>query len=174
VKRQVEAEWLDSLPVHDPEAVGSRRDLERLNGWMGHRRIMARTLRSALEGPVPRRIVEVGAGDGGFMLDLARRLSPRCPDVAVALVDQQEIVAPQTRQAIAAQGWPVACVKADVLDWLGQPLEGSTRCSSRREEALASRRAWAARIRASSRRLLHRVGFDTERRGDCEFVPASF
>jgi hypothetical protein len=73
------------------------------------------------------------------MLRLARRLSPGWPDVAVALVDQQEIVAPETRQAIAALGWPVESVKADVLDWLGQPLEWATQCSSRREEALTSR-----------------------------------
>src|SRR5947208_17107735 len=92
MQRFVEPELLDTLPADDPGAVGSRRDLQRLNAWMGHGQIMARALRSALDGAAPQQLVELGAGDGEFMLRLARRLSPRWPGVRVTLVDQKETV----------------------------------------------------------------------------------
>src|SRR6266536_4286482 len=67
VNRRVEPELLDSLPADDPGAVGSRRDLQRLNAWMGHGQLMARALRSALDDAAPQQLVELGAGDGEFM-----------------------------------------------------------------------------------------------------------
>ncbi len=57
-------ELLDSLPHDHPDARASRRDLRRLNALMGNFRWLDRTLRQqALPGM---RIVELGAGDGGF------------------------------------------------------------------------------------------------------------
>ena len=43
MKRLVQPELLDSLPPDDPRARGSRRDLRRVNWWMGHHVILART-----------------------------------------------------------------------------------------------------------------------------------
>src|SRR5438105_2366178 len=74
--RQVEAEFLDELPATDPSAAQSRRDLQRLNAWMGNTSIMARELRSGTLGKQTRRVVEIGAGDGTFLLRVARRLGP--------------------------------------------------------------------------------------------------
>src|SRR5205085_681460 len=103
--------------------VGSRRDLQRLHTWMCHRRIVARALRSVVNGQAPRGIVELGAGDGRFMLRVARQLSSRWPGACVTLVDQQETVTQETRQAFEALGWGVKCLMADVFDWIEQPWE---------------------------------------------------
>src|SRR5437588_4060428 len=105
MERVVKPELLDSLPANDPGAVGSRRDLQRLHKWMGHTRLMEGALRSIMNGEQPRRIVDLGAGDGEFTLRLARQLVPRWRDVCVTMVDQQEIVTLQTRRAFAALGW---------------------------------------------------------------------
>ena len=65
----------DELPPGDPRAAGSRRDLRRLNTWMRNHAIMANALQTAATGQTPKRIVELGAGDGDFLLRVARRLS---------------------------------------------------------------------------------------------------
>ena len=100
MERVVKPELLDSLPANDPGAVGSRRDLQRLHKWMGHTRLMEGALRSIMNGEQPRRIVDLGAGDGEFTLRLARQLVPRWRDVCVTMVDQQEIVAVSHTQVL--------------------------------------------------------------------------
>jgi hypothetical protein len=62
--RRLERELLDELPADDRRARGSRRDLRRVNFWMGHARIWARQL-SVLPGP-PRSILEMGLVTGPF------------------------------------------------------------------------------------------------------------
>jgi hypothetical protein len=116
--RRVEPEWLDELPQADPRAVWSRRDLKRINRWMLQARIMTRLLIAALDGRPPRILVELGAGDGTFMLALARRLAPRWHDVKVTLVDRQDIVTEHTRRAFGDLGWQVETISADVFDFL--------------------------------------------------------
>jgi hypothetical protein len=118
VKREVKPELLDSLPVDDPGAIGSRRDLQRLHIWMRHRALMDSALRSALNGDVPRHFAELGAGDGKFMLHVARRIAPRWPGLSLTVVDQQHLVTTQTRKAFAQLGWRIECVQADVFDWI--------------------------------------------------------
>jgi hypothetical protein len=120
MERVIEREWLDTLPADDAGAIGSRRDLRRLNWWMGHGRIMARELSSALNGDRPARIVELGAGDGEFMLDVARRLSRRWPGANVMLVDQQDTVARRTLAQFEGLGWLAEAIRADVFDWLAE------------------------------------------------------
>ena len=120
MKRRVEPEWLDELPAEDPRAVGSRRDLTRINRIMGNAGILSRLILGAASGRPPRRVVELGAGDGRFLLELARRLAPRWPGVSVGLLDRREAVRPETRAAFAALGWTVEVITADVFDWLGQ------------------------------------------------------
>lgn len=72
--RFVETEWLDALAAEDPRARRSRRDIGRLNAVMGHARIMAGELRSAFSRHLSLQLIELGAGGGEFMLNVARRL----------------------------------------------------------------------------------------------------
>jgi hypothetical protein len=114
--RLVQAEILDALPEQDPRAQRSRRDLVRVNGWMGQARIMARLLRRY--GGRPASIMEIGCGDGRFMLRVARRVAPVWPGVQLRLVDRQRLVTPATVAGFAALGWSAEPVMADVFDAL--------------------------------------------------------
>lgn len=107
-------ERLDALDPADPLAQGSRRDLVLVNRLMFAGPIAARLMRRHLRVP-PRRILEVGAGDGRFMLGLARRLARHWPDVELVLLDQQNLVLAETRHAFAALGWRAHPVQADVF-----------------------------------------------------------
>ena len=66
----------------------------------------------------PRRIIELGAGDGSLMLRLGRRLARHWPDVATILVDRQDIVTNETRQAISSLGWHEDPITQDVFEYL--------------------------------------------------------
>jgi hypothetical protein len=83
MERSVEAEWLDQLPAEHAAARWSRRDLRVLNCWMGNAGIMARTLNSIAAGEQVGRVVELGAGDGRFMLQVVRRLSRSCRTLTI-------------------------------------------------------------------------------------------
>lgn len=118
--RRLEPEWLDHLPADDPRAMRSRRDLMRVNSFMANASRMADAVLQYSAGRIPRSIVDLGSGDGQFMLQVARRLAPRWPDVSVVLLDQQNIVSPATRAGFAALGWKVEPTSADVFDFLAQ------------------------------------------------------
>jgi hypothetical protein len=117
MKRIVEPELLDTLPPGDPQAVRSRRDLRRLNTWMRNHAIMVRALQTAVNGQTLKQIVELGAGDGDFLLRVAQKTSSRWPNVNVTLLDRQKVVTPQTLAAFASLGWRAEAVVADVFDW---------------------------------------------------------
>ncbi len=123
MKRVLEPELLDELPVNDAGAAGSRRDLQRLNRIMGHSGILCDLLEAGMREQPPRRIVELGAGDGTLMLGVARYLSRRWPRVEVVLVDCKNAVTDKTLAEFAALGWPVETVTADIFDWLKKPVE---------------------------------------------------
>jgi hypothetical protein len=117
--RRLEPEWLDHLPAEDPRAMRSRRDLTRVNRFMGNAGRMAAAL--ARHAPsAPRTIVDLGSGDGQFMLQVARRLAPRWSDVTVVLLDQQNIVSQATRAGFAALRWRAEPTSADVFEFLAQ------------------------------------------------------
>jgi hypothetical protein len=115
--RVLVAERLDHLAADDPAAMASRRDLCRINRISAQPGIAARALCRHLHRP-PRRILELGAGDGATSLALARRLAPRWPGVTMVLLDQQGLVTPATRQGFAAVGWRAEPAVGDVFDWL--------------------------------------------------------
>jgi SAM-dependent methyltransferase len=116
--RALEPETLDHLAPDDPAAERARRDLRRVNAFMGARRILARALARALpEGRPGLRVLEVGCGDGRLLLDVAEREHRRWPAVRLDLLDRQPIVAPATLAAYAAAGWQARPLVADVLDW---------------------------------------------------------
>src|SRR6266516_2012618 len=117
MRRVIEREWLDDLPADDPRAIHSRRDLRRVNAWMGHARIMAARLRAAFPGRPPQSIVEIGAGDGTFLLRLARRLGPAWKPSNVILVDQQRLLDTHTNKAFELLSWNVGVKQMDVFDW---------------------------------------------------------
>jgi hypothetical protein len=121
MERCVEPELLDELPADNPLAVGSRRDLEKINASMGNARIMARTLHGAFAGTTPRRIVEIGGGDGRFALDVARRIGRDAKEAEFVLLDRANAVRAETLEAFTRLGWRAGSVQADVLEWIREP-----------------------------------------------------
>jgi hypothetical protein len=116
--RLVEPEWLDELAPTDPRAIRSRRDLRRVNSFMLQAGIMRRLLLSACGDERPRFILELGGGDGSFILKVAQGLAPGWRGVRVVLLDRQPVVAEATREAFHALGWKVEVVTADVFAFL--------------------------------------------------------
>ncbi|HEV7575181.1 MAG TPA: methyltransferase domain-containing protein [Caldimonas sp.] len=116
--RVLEPETLDHLAPDDPVAQRSRRDLRRVNAFMGARRILARAIARALpEKRAGLRIVEIGCGDGRLMLEVARHRGERWPGARLDLLDRQPLVDAATLAAYAAAGWQARPVVADVIDW---------------------------------------------------------
>jgi hypothetical protein len=115
LERKLVPEILDHLAPDDPRAIRSRRDLARINQVMRQGAIMA----TALSGfPAPRTILDLGGGDGRFLLSAARRLAERWPGVRAVIADRQDIVSAQTRAAFAALGWSCAVAQGDIFDTL--------------------------------------------------------
>ncbi|HTY88949.1 MAG TPA: hypothetical protein VMB80_15995 [Candidatus Acidoferrum sp.] len=123
--RIIEPEWLDELPADDPDAVRSRRDLHRVNAWMRHYDLMAGALQNQLDSRPAKHLVELGAGDGDFLLQVARKLAPNCSNLNVTLLDRQDLVQPETLSGFASLGWHAEAVAADVFEWsrTGQPAD---------------------------------------------------
>ena len=141
MKRIVETELLDTLPPDDLRAAGSRRDLRRLNAWMRNHAIMANALQTAVNGQTPKQIIELGSGDGDFLLRVAQRLSSfggppsggpdrlkpelrttgMWSEANVTLLDRHKVVTPQTLTAFAILGWRAEAVVADIFDWAQTP-----------------------------------------------------
>jgi Methyltransferase domain len=118
--RIVEPELLDSLAPDDPRALKLRRDLKRANTLMMHPLIMARTLHKHWRGDSPRVLVDLGSGDGTFVLRVAQRLARHWRNVHVILLDARGIVSDETRAGFAALSWSVEPVRAHVQDFFSQ------------------------------------------------------
>ena len=119
--RVVEPEYLDTLPPTDPGAIQSRRDLQRVNRCMGS----ARILTAALKNFRPRRIVELGAGDGTLLLELAERLSPAWSEAELVLLDRHALIKPAALQRFSKLRCRAVAEQADVREWLSKaPGEG--------------------------------------------------
>jgi hypothetical protein len=119
--RIVLPELLDQLPPGSPSAQRSRRDLQRLHVAMGTLSTMHRALAGLQLASPPRRILELGAGDGTLLLRLARTLAARWPGVECTLVDQHDLVSPQTFEAYRELGWRATVIEDDVLRWVRKP-----------------------------------------------------
>lgn len=123
--RLVEPEQLDRLDPANRHAIRSRADLRRLHRLMGTRGILLRALRR-LPHP-PRRVLELGAGDGTLMLRVARKLAVPAQGettsawdgVRIALLDQHQVVVNDTLRAYAQAGWHATPLLADVESFLG-------------------------------------------------------
>jgi hypothetical protein len=117
MERAVLPELLDHLPPADPRAVCSRRDLRRVNAIMRNAHIVAEALMRDSR-PPPRSLIELGAGDGAWMVQLAAALPQQWSGVHALLLDRQDTVAAGSLSALAARGWSTEVVTADVFDWL--------------------------------------------------------
>ena len=117
-RRNIQPEILDDLAVDDPRAIQSRRDLQKLNAFMGHTGMMTRALRAA---PTPPRLlVELGSGDGTFLLRVVRRLG-RQSSMRAMLVDRRPSVSVETLDGFKAAGWTIDICESDVFEWLCRP-----------------------------------------------------
>ncbi|HEX4349726.1 MAG TPA: hypothetical protein VH251_05045 [Verrucomicrobiae bacterium] len=124
--RVVLPELLDVLSPQDLSALRSRRELRRLNALMGHAKLMADALQEEVPGSGVRELVELGAGDGHFLLSVAKRLNGRWPAARAILVDQLKALDPQTGDEFDRLGWRVKAEVAEAAAWLRQtPLEAS-------------------------------------------------
>jgi SAM-dependent methyltransferase len=65
----------------------------------------------------PRRILELGAGDGTLLLRFARAQRPRWNDVELTLLDRVDLVSEQTHAGYRELGWRVSFLRADALEW---------------------------------------------------------
>lgn len=118
MQRSIVPEWLDTMSPEESLAKGSRRDLERLNAWMGNARSMVNGLRTTVCSPGPQRLVEVGAGDAKFALRVARRLPASWRGTHLLLVDRQATISSETHKAFREIGWHSESVQSDIFEWL--------------------------------------------------------
>jgi Methyltransferase domain len=114
VKRIVQPELLDTLPPNDPRARHSRRDLCRINWWMRNHAIMANALQN-FSPAAPQSIMELGAGDGKFLLRVAQKLSSHWPGMRATLLDLQSNVSSKTLVSFREFGWRAETIVADVF-----------------------------------------------------------
>jgi len=115
--RRLEPELLDELPPDEPRAIRSRLDLQRVHRAMGSIAILRR-LAAGLHSPAPpRRILELGAGDGSLLLRFARTRHVDWPGVELTLLDRQSLVSSATIAAFQDLGWSVQSLTMDVLSW---------------------------------------------------------
>ena len=128
-QRSLVPEILDGLTADDPRALRSRRDLRRINALMFQVPIMASLLRKFVATP-PNRILEIGAGDGTFMLKVARRMAMHRHDVELTMLDRVGLVTPKLEGDFARLGWKLETITSDVFDWAeragGRPFDAIT------------------------------------------------
>ena len=122
--RRVEPEILDALDPADPRALASRRDLARINTLMAQAAIAAGLLRRTVAASSPR-ILEIGAGDGGFSLRVATRLARAGVRGEVVLLDRQEAGDDAILARFPALGWRARRVTADAFEWLEAEERGA-------------------------------------------------
>jgi len=125
MQRCVQPEILDALPSDDPRAVRSRRDLRRVNAWMRNPSIMATALSSSANGCTPQTLLDLGAGDGRFLLRVARQLSPRWRYVSATLLDRKNLIDQGTRRQFESLGWVATTASEDIISWANRPASSA-------------------------------------------------
>jgi hypothetical protein len=117
MNRIVQPELLDTLPPDDPRAIHSRHDLRRVNAWMRNHAIMAKALLASVNSCPPVQITDLGAGDGHFLVRVAKKISFHWPGAKATLLDNQKVINPQILSSFTPLGWQAEAVAADVFDW---------------------------------------------------------
>lgn len=123
-RRKLTRELLDELPPEAPEALRSRKDLRRINAVMGNVAVMAHALNRRELRSQPTHLLELGCGDGFFLLQLAGRLGPKWRGTQATLLDRQPTVATAVRSSLAEIGWKSEIIQEDVFAWLSKPTPG--------------------------------------------------
>jgi 2-polyprenyl-3-methyl-5-hydroxy-6-metoxy-1,4-benzoquinol methylase len=118
MQRVVKTEMLDHLPVNDPLAVGSRRDLRLINRLMGHKEILAKVIRRGLGGKRSFRLLDIGAGDGLFGLRVLRTLGCVQTPCHVTFVDRLSAISKSHLITMESLGWNHTIVERDIFEWL--------------------------------------------------------
>lgn len=121
--RRIEPEWLDELSPDDPRAMRSRRDLRRVNALMMNAAVVGREFRRSCRANSPCIIAEIGAGDGTFMLKLAKKTALPRQEARIVLLDRLDTVSRKTLAEFAALGWQAESVTADAFEWLARPAD---------------------------------------------------
>lgn len=122
--RRVLPELLDTLPPTDPRAVRSRRELRRVNAWMGNARWLSAGLRSRWRHGVDRVVTDLGTGDGWVTwgtLDRVTRREPMETPKRLFLVDQQPVVSGEMLERFRSRGWQPTVVSEDARRALERP-----------------------------------------------------
>ena len=114
--RVVLPELLDELDPEDPRARRSREDLRRVHRLMGSVSVLEAAVRRLQLAAQPRRILELGAGDGSLLLRLGRAL-PHWREIDLTLLDRHDLLSQETREAYGKLGWTVTMLRADALFW---------------------------------------------------------
>src|SRR6185312_10187261 len=73
------------------------------------------------------RLLELGAGDGRVMLQIARAVCRRWPPVDLTLLDRLPLVTPDTAAEFQRCGWTVHLLTTDVLHWAGARAASAVR-----------------------------------------------
>ena len=120
MSRSVVPEELDALRPEDPRAQRSRRDLLRIHRAMRSVSILHGALLKLRRDAPPRRIIELGSGDGRLLLRLARSLSPPWWGVDVSLLDREPAVHHDTEEGFRRLGWKPQVLRQDALAWADQ------------------------------------------------------
>lgn len=119
--RRVRPERLDALAPNDPLAIRSRRDLQRVHRAMRSLAILQRAVSKLSLAVPPRRVLELGAGDGTLLLRLARALQPGWTGVELTLLDRQDLLSAAVREAYRELDWRVSVARTDALEWARSP-----------------------------------------------------
>jgi hypothetical protein len=115
LQRRVLPERLDLMSADNPVARRSRTDLQRVHRAMRSLTILRRAIGMLGITRPPRRILELGAGDGSLMLRFA--LLSHWRDVQVTFLDRHDLIGPETRRPLDTLGWDVKILSMDALDW---------------------------------------------------------
>ncbi|HEV7417627.1 MAG TPA: class I SAM-dependent methyltransferase, partial [Tianweitania sediminis] len=73
--------------------------------------------------PHPKRILEIGSGDGRFMVAVARRLKRHWPNVELVLLDRQSLVSASCLSDFATLGWQAKVVQSDIFEWVSSAAD---------------------------------------------------
>ena len=118
MRRYIQPEILDELSVDDPRAIQSRRDLQKVNTFMGHTGTVMRALRAAATPPRTR----CRARHRRRHVPAANRQTARTQaGMRAMLVDRRPSVSAATREGFKAAGWEIEICESDVFEWLCRP-----------------------------------------------------
>jgi hypothetical protein len=120
-ERLVTPELLDNLAPDDPLAIASRRDLRRVHRAMRTLAILKDAVLSLDRQTPPRRILELGAGDGSMLLRLAQAMQPYWGGAELTLLDRQNLLSLSARRAFVELNWHVTIMCMDALEWAQAP-----------------------------------------------------